>query len=462
MTVHLKHSRIAKALTDRKSNALSFPASEALLQATKVAIVVGDSVGASPAAQAAALTAMATAVKCFGSAVIVVEGTTPLTKPMRCGATLGDAATFLGATVMPMAPSDSTHLIVIGEYLSKSGGTFVRCWWDGWTAGVVPAWDDRPLGGGLNPLSGVAAGALAIREVFASIIGNQRAGQRASVISLWEPWQPPEKAEVGPNIACVAAKLWFVGLGHLGQGYLWSLALLPGSGECLVLQDNQKAGDENEATGLLTYGRDVGRRKTRVAASWLEPAWETALIERRHQSDMRPTDDDPAIVFAGLDNLPARFSIARATFDYMVDAGVGHGPVDFESFQLRVLRKGTDPAAQWSAKEETKDVEAMLDREAYRDYVAKHDRCGAFELAEGSVAVPFVGAFVGALGIAQGIRIASGRPTAEFLQAELGAPSMATAGRIHEKPDEPMKRIEIRIGQVQESEAVSEFSVSSE
>ncbi|WP_296710702.1 hypothetical protein [Rhodoblastus sp.] len=456
MTAHLRHSRIAKALTDRKSNALSFTASEALLRATRVAIVVGDGTGASPAAQAAALTAMATAVKCFGSAVIVVDGTTPLTKPMRCGATLGDAARFFGATVRQAAPSDATHVIVIGEHVPERAGVFVRCWWDGWTAGVVPAWDDRPLGGELNPLSGVAAGALAIREVFASMIGNQRASQRASIVSLWEPWQAPEKAEPGPAVVCVAAKLWFVGLGHLGQGYLWSLALLPGSGENLVLQDDQKAGEENEATGLLTYGNDVGRRKTRVAASWLEPAWETALIERRHQSDICLTDDDPAIVFAGLDNVPARFSIARAAFDYMIDAGVGHGPVDFESLQLRVLRKGTDPAAQWSAKEKTKDVEVMLDREVYRDYIAKHDRCGAFELAEGSVAVPFVGAFVGALGIAQGIRIASGRPTAEFLQAELGAPSMTTAGRMHEKPNEPMKRFEIRVGQVQEIDAASE------
>src|SRR5262249_8564590 len=155
--------------------------------------------------------------------------------------------------------------------------------------------------------------------------------------------------------------------------------------------DDQEAGEENEATGLLTYGDDdVGRRKARVAASWLEPAWDTSLIERRHRGDILLTDDDSPIVFAGLDNVPARYGVASAGFDYMVDAGVGHGPVDFESFQLRVLRRGTDPRGHWAAEGKTKNVEAILEQAVYREYIAKYDRCGAFELAEGSVAVPFV------------------------------------------------------------------------
>jgi hypothetical protein len=458
MTAHLKHSRIAKVLVDRSNDAMSFAASEQHLRATKVAIVLGAGIAARPAAQAAALTAMTTAVKCFGSAVIIADAETPLVKSMRCGTTLGEAAAFLGAAVSAAVPEDTTHRVVIGEHDPDGAEAFVRYWWDGWTTGVVPGWDDRRLGEDLNPLSGVAAGALAVREVFAAVFGHGRAGKRASILSLWEPWQMAEKAEPGPALVGLPAKLWFIGLGHLGQGYLWSLAFLPGGGELLVLQDDQDAGEENEATGLLTYSDDVGRRKTRVAASWFEPAWEVSYIERRHRGDIRLTENDPAIVFAGLDNVPARFNLARAGFDYMVDAGVGHGPVDFESLQLRVLRKGTDPEAQWTEEEKAKDVEAMLNREAYRDYTAKYDRCGAFELAEGSVAVPFVGAFVGALGIAQGIRIANRRPTAEFVQAELGAPSMATAGKMNPKPIEAMELLEICVGQVPEANAGNETS----
>lgn len=221
-----------------------------------------------------------------------------------------------------------------------------------------------------------------------------------------------------------------------------------------MLQDDQNAGTENEATRLLTYADGIGKRKARVAEAWFEESWETSLIERRHLGDIRITVDDPTIVFAGLDNVPARLNIARAGFDYVVDAGVGHGPVDFESFQLRVLRKGADLESQWSAPEKPKDIDAMLARESYRD-LARKDQCGAFELAEGSVAVPFVGAFVGALGLAQGIRVANGLRTAEFPQAELGAPSTATAGRMNEAPSESMKFLEIRVGRAPEVDAVS-------
>lgn len=445
MNVHLKHSRISKVLVDRLTSGMGFEASEAHLRATKVAIRLDASIVGMPAAQSATLTAMTTAVKCFGSAVLVADATIPLLKPLRCGATLGEAASFFGATLASDVPADTSHTILIGGCSSEHPGDFVRCWWDGWRTGVLPTWDNRPLGSGFNPLSGVAAGALAVREVFAARIGNLRAGKRPSLISLWEPWLPYDMADAGPSLAAFPAKLWFVGLGHLGQGYLWSLAQLPVSEGWIVLQDDQNAGTENEATGLLTYADGIGKRKTRVAEAWFEGAWETSLIERRHLGDIHITIDDPTIAFAGLDSVPARLNVARAGFDYVVDAGVGHGPVDFESFQLRVLREGAELENQWSAPEKAKDVDAMLARESYRDFAQK-DHCGAFNLAEGSVAVPFVGAFVGALGIAQGIRVANGLRTPEFLQAELGAPALATAGRMNEIPSESMKRLEIRVG----------------
>jgi hypothetical protein len=66
----------------------------------------------------------------------------------------------------------------------------------------------------------------------------------------------------------------------------------------------------------------------------------------------------------------------------------------------------------------------LLLKEAYRQRVAE-DRCGAFLLAQASVAVPFVGAAVGALVITQAIRLASMLRTAQILTMQLGSPSMA-------------------------------------
>lgn len=445
MTIHLKQSRIAKVFVDRSKDAMSFAESEDRLRATKVAILLDTGLAACPAAQAATLTAMTTAVKCFGAAVLIADASTPITKKLRCGTTLGEAAAFFGATMAMAVPEGTTHTIVIGAHQLDVPNSFVRCWWDGWCTGILPAWSDRPLGAGFNPLSGVAAGALAVREIFANRIGQSRAGKRAAAISLWEPWRPADEAADGPALVALAAKLWFIGLGHLGQGYLWSLALLPVAGELVVLQDDQDAGEENEATGLLTYGDDVGQRKVRVASAWLERRWKTTHLERRNLGDLRITVDDPAIIFAGLDNVTARLNVAGTGFDYMIDAGVGHGPVDFEAIQLRILRKGADAKSQWQAPAKTKNIDAMLEGNGYRD-LAEKDRCGAFVLAEGSVAVPFVGAFVGALGMAQGMRIANGLPTAEFLQAELGAPSHVAVGNMNEVPSESMKLVEVRVG----------------
>jgi hypothetical protein len=164
-------------------------------------------------------------------------------------------------------------------------------------------------------------------------------------------------------------RLWFIGLGHLGQGFLWNLGLLPVTGALAMLQDDQTAGEENEATGLLTAEGDEGRRKTRIAARWLEGlGWPTALIERRHFGDIRLQSNDPAVVVTGLDAPEARVKIARAGFAYMVDAGVGHGPVDFENTQIRILRSGVDAQAFWSAPERHKDVDALMKRAAYQSH----------------------------------------------------------------------------------------------
>jgi hypothetical protein len=311
----------------------------------------------------------------------------------------------------------------------------------------LPGSDERLLGASGNPLAGVFAGALAIREVFAEVLGQSRGGRRVSIASVWAPWLDPETAPAGPAEIYLPRKLWFIGLGHLGQGFLWNLGFLPVTGGLAVLQDDQSAGEENVATGLVTRARDVGCRKTRIAAAWLEKAgWSTAQIERRHHGDIALQEDDPAIVVTGLDDVVLRLAIARAGFDYMVDAGVGHGPVDFDSLQVRVLAKGDDPESSWSKPAKLKDVDALLEREAYRAYEEKYDRCGAVTLAAASVAVPFVGAAVGALTIAQVIRLASMLETAHIVQMQLGSPHMVVPGRMNRAPDCSVGSIKLRVG----------------
>jgi hypothetical protein len=442
MIPHLKKSRMTKVFTDRAEGDVEFEVAEEKLAAITVGIVISAEQTATPAGQAAVLTAAATAVKCFGKAVLVGPAEAVLPRSLPVGRTLGEAARSLGADLSDDIPSAVTHVVCIGS--GQPQNTFIRCWWDFWSAGVVPAWDTRPYGNSANPLAGIFAGALAIREIFAAIAGSQRAGNRVSVISLWQPWSTEIR---GPARVYLPPMLWFVGLGHLGQGFLWSLGFLPVQNAFAVLQDDQTVGEENEATGLLTTIADVGAHKTRVAARWLENlGWRTALLERRNYGDVRLLSRDPAVVLTSIDEPIARADIAKAGFEYMIDAGVGRGPVDFESAQIRVLRKGSDPKRFWSAPETPKDVDALMLRRAYKVHARKSDNCGTFTIAEASIAVPFVGAAVGALTIAQLLRLGHMMETPKIMQADLASPELLMTGGMNGAPISGLGGIELSVG----------------
>lgn len=215
-----------------------------------------------------------------------------------------------------------------------------------------------------------------------------------------------------------------------------------------MLQDDQQVGEENEVTGLLTTAADAEKkqRKARVAARWLDGLdWETSVLERRHYGDIPLLETDPAIVLTGLDEPDARIKIAGAGFDYMVDAGIGHGPVDFEGVQVRILKKGVDARLFWTAKAKPKDIERLMQEHAYQVH-AKKDTCGTFTLAEASVAVPFVGAAAGAIAIAQLLRLGSGLHTNQIMQIDLGAPDMVTFGAMNEAPSTSAGSLTVTVG----------------
>lgn len=445
-TPHLRRSRILKALTDRGANT-TYDASAIRLSEVKVVVVLGEAQCATAAGQACALTAALTAAKCFGHSTLVARGDTKLNKALAFGKTLSAVCEALDIGLCSHIPADASHVISIAADGLAESSVFVCCWWDNWCAGVTPAWESHSCGAANNPLAGIFAGALAVREVFATVLDYPRAGKRSAALSLWEPNTDADVVGSGPPNAFVPARLWFLGLGHLGQGLLWALGYLPVKGLLAVLQDDQIVGEENESTGLLTTMKDVEDRlhKARVAARWIEAAgWPTALLERRHYGDIPLIKDDPSIVISGLDDIEARLLVAEAGFDYMIDVGVGHGPGDFENCQIRMIKKGMDAKALWENPAKVKDIESVLVQSAYRDYERKFGACGARELAGASVAVPFVGAAVGAITIAQLLRLASTQDTAQFTQLELGSPGMPTFGNRNAPHQASFGTIEVR------------------
>lgn len=425
MTQYLKLSRTTKAFTE--SLGIDFSEAERRLECVCIAIVADENSRTTIAGQAALLTALATARKTFKQVTLVTSKDIVLQLPLPGANTLCTAAQMLGVHVAAEISSAITHTVIMDSSSSQAGFT-VRCWWGRWCSGVLPQWDTRSLGENWNPLAGSYCGALAIREIFANVLGR-RNNPRESIISLWEPWQKEEDADVGPTTVYLPRNMWIVGLGHLGQGFLWNLGMLPAHGEKLILQDYQYAGIENEATGLLTNSLSVGKYKTRVAADWIEKCgWKTELIERKFTDKTEVTVEDPPLVIAGLDNLAPRLNILNAGFTYMIDSGVGHGPVDFESTQIRVLAKGS--TSNWNQSSEKKNIEKILTTEPYK----KIDTCGAFALAEASVAVPFVGAAIGAISLTQAMRLTAMQGTPSLIQMELSAPDFTSTTDLSPAP----------------------------
>jgi len=444
MTKHWKRSRITKALTDA-ARAGSFKEAEARLNAVRVAVLLGLDQAATAAGQAAALTAIATARKCFGRVTLVSQADAPLIAALPLGGTVHAAARQLGGKVSRTAPARTTHAIIIGE-VPCDAPWIIRCWWDRWLAGTRAR--EEAFGDSRLALAGVFAAALAMRQIFACVLAAQSLRPRDATVSLWSPWETAASENAGPKRFDVPNHLWFLGLGHLGQGFIWNLCFLGAKGGHAVAQDDQAIGEENEATSLLVLPGKIGTKKARIAAGWLDAAgWTTDILERRHHGDIRLLPDDPPYLLSGLDRVEPRLVMARHGFDYMIDAGLGHGPHDFEGIQLRVIAKGVSADDLWEPPDDVIE-DKLAERKssaAYKDLEARIGQCGVVSFAEASTSVPFVGAAAGALVIAQAIRLASMNRAARFLQMQMSAPEMVSVAGFTEQPTKNLGAVEVTL-----------------
>lgn len=425
----LRRSRMVKTVAD-SGIVKSFSEGEARLKTAVIRIVISNDAASTPAGMAAVLTAARICLKTFQR--VVVEGALdqPFTLPIlgSHNKTLRAALLMIGVC-QDCSAGSVTHEILIGADVTDAP-IAVRCWWDGWHTGIRPLHDDRVLGDSKNPLAGVFAGALAVREIFAQhMLQISRATHRTSVLSLWEPWVQNGDLQ-GPDFVSLPNKLWLVGLGHLGQGIAWNLLTLPMNSERhIILQDDQTIGVENEPTGLLVREIDIHGKKCRSVAHWFEAAgWITSLIERRHHGETSMANDPP-LVLSALDSPESRRLIASASFPYMVDIGVGHGPRDFETIQAHCIAKDEDISGLWTHAGMA-DRSNLMSTSAYQEDDERVGGCGMEDIAGAGVAVPFVGAAAGAIAVAQSIRILSLGDTFKSFQLQMACPDMPTTSDI--------------------------------
>lgn len=443
MTLHIPTpdtlSRAVKMALDTGEVA-TIEAAHALFARYRLAVCVSPQAAASPAHQAALLTIVNTGRRAFlGGVHVAGDLAAPLCVPLPgLGDSLGEAVERLGGRAVAVLPMDAPT-VHLGDGAVAAGlrEAPLRLTFAPWQGGVFPVGDGERLAEPADAVLGaVLAGALAVAEAFQQVRGNPMAGRREAGLSLWRPGAP-WRAAAGPAAAVGPSRLWLIGLGHLGQAYLWVLGLLPytdPSAVELTLQDFDRLTAANDSTSVLTRLDLAGRRKTRVMAAWAEArGFAVRMVERRFDGDVRLQPDDPRVALCGVDNLAARAALEDAGFDLVVEAGLGAGPQEYLAMRLHTFPATVSARRRWGGDPGAAAAPPPHGA-AYADLEARGlGHCGLVELASRTVGAPFVGVVAATLVVGEIMRRLAGGPGLEILdltlrdlkgrQAVLGAPS---------------------------------------
>jgi hypothetical protein len=428
--------RLVKHAID-SGTAASVAEAEALFRGYRLAVEIDASAAHDAVQQAALLTTVVLGRRVFLGGVTVSGALeAPLVLSVPLGRTLAEAVVALGGA-LEIRGDESPTVIIGGGRGSRRDGFCVRTGASGWRGGILPIHSDlQPAAGAAVPLSGMLAAALAVNEAYLHVSGGMpAAGRRVVGLSLWRPsrdvdWLEADGSE--PALTYLPSRLWLIGLGHLGQAYLWGLGLLPYRNPAelaLVLQDVDFITASTESTSILSESGMIGQRKTRAMAAWAERRGFTASIqERLFAADFKRQPEEPAIALCGLDNAAGRRALDQVGFDLVVEAGLGHGHRDFRSMRLHLL-PGSRPAAEiWKAAAGGETVEA---RPAYAKLVAEGvlDRCGMTLLAGKAVGAPFVGSVAACLALSEVLRLLHGGKLHGLIDLDLLSPDQRLVWR---------------------------------
>lgn len=423
-------NRVVKIALDT-GEADSVEAAYRLFGTYRLGVCIDAATARSPAHQAALLTIVNTGRRALLGGVSVAGALdTPLCVDLPGGhANLHAAVLALGGKVVETLP-EAVPTLILGNYAGDATGIALRITFGDWRSAVIPAGEDGPVQLEQSDaiLPAICAAALGVSEIFQHLRGSPYAGRRTIGLSLWQPeckvW---EKASAGPQDYVVPSRLWLIGLGHLGQAYLWVLGLLPyadPSAVELTLQDFDRLTLSNDSTSVLTTVNQVSRRKTREMALWAEArGFGTRLVERRFAGDISLRPDDPRVALCGVDNLEARAALEDPGFDLVVEAGLGAGPVEFLAMRLHCFPSSLNARRRWSDAGASA-APANDEAPAYLQLAeAGADRCGLVQLASRTVGAPFVGVFAATMAIAEVIRRLNGAKGFEVMDLSLSDPA---------------------------------------
>ena len=334
--------RLAKAIMLKHS--VGYAEALAILSTFRLNLVCDGRIAQSSALQAALLTAVNTGKRAFHGGVFVsMPPDVPCLLNWPGGKTLNQVVQSLGGSFVGLQDSPFTQTLYFGCAENPvEDGLVVIC--SGWRGGIVPIGLSYDLPSPNDfALGGILAGALGVARGFLRVSGlSSRAVDVPQGISLWRsdlPWMSAEAD--GPALELLPKNLWILGLGHLGQAYLWSFALLPyvtPDEVQFVLQDFDRAVKGNYASGLLCEEYNVGKHKTRICADWLEERnFRTTITERAFDSHTKRTGNEPFVACCGFDSGESRRHLEEVGFDLIVECALGADTARFDRIILHTF-----------------------------------------------------------------------------------------------------------------------------
>jgi hypothetical protein len=416
--------RLSRAIIEK--HGCTYAEALKILGKLKLNLVCGQEIRTSISLQAALVTAVNAGKRSFlGGVSISLPADVKNLLPWNTTGSLDDVVVELGGLVEQPSFSSVSHTLYFGATDNPvDDGLSVLC--SGWRGGVVRADQQIKLQSTQDfATGGVLAGAMGVAKGFLRVAGlSSRFVSGPQGLSLWRPdldWMNVEAD--GPKLEILPLSLWLLGVGHLGQAYVWNLGLLPypssNSGKVL-LQDFDRVVAANWNAGLLCDEKSSGEYKTRLCGRWLERrGFETRIVERPFDELTRRTGEEPFIALCGFDNTKSRSQLEGAGFDLVVECGLGGDTDNFDDILLHTFPDASQTAKDLWRDDVLKSRPARL--EAFSNAFGPVEDCGILlETLEGkAISSSFVGAYAGAMKIGELLRGIHGGSRCELIKAQM-------------------------------------------
>ena len=386
---------------------------EKKLSSLKLYITCGKNIHTHRSTQVSLLSAINMGVRAFlGGVYVYLPGQVKSLVNWPTCEFLNEIVVQLGGIVTD-SDSESDDVLYIGE--DELNLKKYRLFSNEWQGGILIPGDDRTLRDSYRN-NNSCLGSIAAASIGVGILFLQKSGIQSSRlieskgISLWRPdlhWLDSEA--YGPKVHYLPKNLWIIGLGHLGQAYLWDLSFLPfksPSDVMIFLQDQDKVVQANISSSLLTNNNSIRKFKTRICSDFLEErGFQTRITERFADENLQCfLEEEPQIALCGLDNPSSRLKLEKSKFAYLIDCGLGGSLSSFDEIMIS-SNPGQNDYSFWRTQATTSKkvlhpkVESIINNNL-------NNKCGilATDIAGKAISSSFIGGLAGTIVLSELLR----------------------------------------------------------